>query len=154
MNRFAKQGSEGQAADAMPDIAPAIRTIAMPTDTNPAGDVFGGWLMCQMDLAAGIAASRCARGRCATVAVEAIRFEAPVKVGDEVTVWAELLGTGNTSMKFKVSVWKRARDGERSSKVTEAMFTYVALDSDGRPRPVEPAGKAAVSNSASRHNGR
>jgi len=84
-----------------------------------------------MDLAAGSAAARCARGRCATVAVEAIRFESPVRVGDEVTVWAELLGIGKTSMKFKVSVWRRAGDGERTTKLTEAVFTFVALDSDG-----------------------
>jgi acyl-CoA thioesterase YciA len=115
---------------------PAIRTIAMPGDTNPAGDIFGGWLMAQMDLAAGNVAARRARGRCATVAVEKITFLSPVKVGDEVTVFAELVSVGRTSMRFQVSAWRRARDSDRSTRVTEAEFTFVALDSDGRPRSV------------------
>jgi acyl-CoA thioesterase YciA len=126
-------------AEMMPTGAPAVRTIAMPSDTNPAGDIFGGWLMSQMDLATGNLAARCARGRCATVAVEAMSFHSPVKVGDEVTVWAELLTMGTTSMRFKVSAWRRARDSERTTKVTEAVFTYVALDSEGHPRPIKTA---------------
>jgi acyl-CoA thioesterase YciA len=117
---------------------PAIRTIAMPADTNPAGDIFGGWLMAQMDLAAGNVAARRARGRCATVAVDRITFLSPVKVGDEVTVLADLVTVGRTSMTFQVSAWRRPRDSEQSTKVTEAMFTFVALGPDGRPRPVPP----------------
>ena len=117
---------------------PAIRTIAMPADTNPAGDIFGGWLMAQMDLAAGNVAARRARGRCATVAVDRITFLEPVKVGDEVTVEAELVAVGRTSMRFRVSAWRRARDSEVTAKVTEAEFTFVALDAEGRPRPVPP----------------
>jgi acyl-CoA thioesterase YciA len=119
-----------------PKGVPAVRTIAMPADTNPAGDIFGGWLMAQMDLAAGNVAARRARGRCATVAVEQITFLGPVKVGDEVTVYAELLTVGRTSMRFHVSAWRRARDSEQTTKVTEAEFTFVALTADGRPRPV------------------
>ena len=130
-------------AESMPVGAPAIRTIAMPPDTNPAGDIFGGWLMSQMDLAAGNLAARCARGRCATIAVEGMSFHSPVKVGDEVTVWAELIGVGTTSMRFKVSAWQRARDSERTAKVTEAVFTYVALDSEGRPRQIKATGLEA-----------
>ena len=121
---------------APPDCEPMIRTVAMPADTNPHGDIFGGWLMAQMDLAGGIAAGRHARGRVATVAVEAMAFLNPVKVGDEVTVWAELLGVGRTSMRWKISAWRRPRDSERHTGVTEAVFTFVALDSDGKPRPV------------------
>jgi acyl-CoA thioesterase YciA len=121
---------------APPDLEPMIRAVAMPADTNPHGDIFGGWLMAQMDLAGGIAAGRHARGRVATVAVEAMSFINPVKVGDEVTVWAELLGVGRTSMRFRVSAWRRPRDSERHTRVTEAVFTFVALDSDGRPRAV------------------
>ena len=117
---------------------PGIRTIAMPGDTNPAGDIFGGWLMAQMDLAAGNVAARRARGRCATIAVERITFLSPVKVGDEVTVYAELTAVGRTSMRFQVAAWRRARDSDTSTKVTEAEFTFVALDSDGRPRPIPP----------------
>jgi len=120
----------------LPAGEPAIRTIAMPADTNPAGDIFGGWLMSQMDLAAGNAAARRARGRCVTIAVESMKFVEPVKVGDEVTVWAELVRVGHTSMSFHVSAWRRPRTGEAISKVTDAMFTFVALDAEGRPRPI------------------
>jgi acyl-CoA thioesterase YciA len=120
----------------LPAGEPAIRTIAMPADTNPAGDIFGGWLLSQMDLAAGNAAARMARGRCATVAIDKIAFVSPARVGDEVTVYAELLSVGRTSMQFSVSAWRRARDSERVAKVTEAVFVFVALDSEGRPRPI------------------
>ena len=119
-----------------PEIAPTVRTIAMPADTNPAGDIFGGWLMSQMDLAAGNAAARRAGGRCATVAVDSMTFHAPVQVGDEVSVFAKLVSTGRTSMRFGVEAWRRSRDGDRRVKVTEATFTFVALDSGGRPRPL------------------
>ncbi len=122
---------------------PAVRTIAMPADTNPAGDIFGGWLMAQMDLAAGNAAARRARGRCATVAVDGIVFHSPVHVGDEVTVYADLAAVGRTSMKFRVEAWRRSRDGDESLRVTEALFTFVALDSGGRPRPLPPAPTSA-----------
>ena len=115
---------------------PAIRTIAMPSDTNSAGDIFGGWLMAQMDLAAGNAAARRARGRCATVSVKEISFYAPVYVGDEVTVFASLESVGRTSMHFNVEAWRRSRDGDESIKVTDANFSFVAIDSGGRPRPV------------------
>ena len=124
------------AEEALPAGEPLIRTVAMPGDTNPSGDIFGGWLMAQMDLAAGNAAARRARGRCATIAADAMTFLSPVKVGDEVTVWAELLGVGRTSMRFRVSAWRRPRDSDRSTRVTEAVFTFVALDEAGRPRAV------------------
>mgnify|MGYP001460854068 FL=1 len=114
----------------------AIRTIAMPADTNPAGDIFGGWFMAQMDLAAGNTAARIARGRSATVAVDGIQFLKPVSVGDEVTLFAELESVGRTSMRIQVEAWRRARDGDETEKVTEALFTFVALDQDGRPRPI------------------
>jgi acyl-CoA thioesterase YciA len=117
---------------------PAIRTIAMPADTNSAGDIFGGWLMSQMDLAAGNVAARIARGRCATVAVDAMTFHQPVKVGDEVTVYAEPLKVGRTSIAMQVRAFRRRRDEDARELVTEARFTFVALDADGRPRPVEP----------------
>ena len=115
---------------------PAIRTIAMPADTNPSGDIFGGWLMAQMDLAAGNTATRVARGRCATIAVDEIHFLQPVYVGDEVTLYADLESVGRTSMRIKVEAWRRARDADETEKVTEALFTFVALDQTGRPRPV------------------
>jgi acyl-CoA thioesterase YciA len=129
----------GMTTKQAPEGEPAIRTIAMPADTNPAGDIFGGWLMGQMDLAAGNVAARRARGRCATVAVDAIVFHSPVKVGDEVTVFARLAATGRTSMRLHVEAWRRPRDREEVIRVTEAMFTFVALDGEGRPRSLPPA---------------
>jgi acyl-CoA thioesterase YciA len=119
-----------------PDTHPAIRTIAMPADTNPDGDIFGGWLMAQMDLAAGTAARRRARGRCATVAVDAMSFLTPVAVGDEVSLYAQVTKVGRTSMKIEVEAWRRKRDGEAVMKVTEAMFTFVAIDEKHQPRPI------------------
>src|ERR1700729_3739696 len=102
---------------------PMIRAIAMPSDTNPSGDIFGGWLMAQMDLAAGNAAARRARGRCATVAVDAMAFHSPVYVGDEISVYADLVSTGRTSLKIAVEAWRRSRDGDEQTKVTQAVFT-------------------------------
>ena len=120
----------------MPEGRPAIRTIAMPADTNPAGDIFGGWLMAQMDLAAGNVAAMTARGRSATIAVEGMTFHRPVKVGDEVSLFAELESIGRTSMKIHVEAWRRERHRDDCERVTDATFTFVALDADARPRPV------------------
>ena len=125
--------------DILPPGIPMVRTVAMPADTNPSGDIFGGWLMCQMDIAAGTAASRYAKGRCATVCVETINFHAPVKVGDEVGVWAELISVGRTSMRFRVSAWRRPHDSDIPVKVTDAVFGFVALDETGRPRVIAKA---------------
>ena len=122
--------------DRMPDCAPTIRTIAMPADTNPAGDIFGGWLMSQMDLAAGTIAARVSKGRASTVSVEEIQFHRPVLVGDEVSLFAEMLKIGRTSMRIRVRAWRRARHQEETQQVTEAIFTFVALDENARPRPV------------------
>lgn len=124
--------------DVRPQGEPAIRTIAMPADTNPSGDIFGGWLMSQMDLGASIVAARTAKGRCTAAAVDGMSFVAPVRVGDEVSVWAHLVHTGRTSMKIEVSAWRRPRDGDALTCVTHATFTFVALDGEGRPRPVAP----------------
>lgn len=122
----------------MPDCSPTIRTIAMPADTNPAGDIFGGWLMSQMDLAAGSIASLTSRGRSATIAVEGMKFHRPVKVGDEVSLYAEVERIGRSSMHIHVEAWRRQRDREDGEKVTEATFTFVALDENGKARPVRP----------------
>ncbi|MDO8885021.1 MAG: acyl-CoA thioesterase [Pseudotabrizicola sp.] len=119
-----------------PSGQPVIRTIAMPADTNPSGDIFGGWLMAQMDLAAGNLAARVARGRAATIAVEGMTFLKPVKVGDEVSLYADLVSTGRTSMRIHVEAWRRNRYGEDSVKVTDATFTFVALDDESKPRPL------------------
>ncbi|MEM1078093.1 MAG: acyl-CoA thioesterase [Pseudomonadota bacterium] len=111
----------------------------MPADTNPAGDVFGGWIMSQMDLAAGNMAGRVAQGRGATVAVEAMQFLHPVKVGDEVTLYATLEHVGRTSMRIHVDVWARSRFGKDAKKVTDADFVFVALDEHGKPRKLPDA---------------
>jgi acyl-CoA thioesterase YciA len=117
---------------------PVIRTVAMPYDTNPAGDVFGGWLMSLMDMAAGTVAARHARSRCATVAVDAMAFKRPVKVGDEVSLYGTLLSVGRTSMRIKVEAFRRERAGDDREQVTDAVFVYVALDEEGQPRSVPP----------------
>lgn len=117
-----------------PPFEPAIRTIAMPADTNPAGDIFGGWLLTQMDLAAGSAATRRARGRCATVALDAMAFLKPVFVGDEVSLYAKVVKVGRTSLQVHVEAWRRSRSEEACERVTEALFTFVALDEERRPR--------------------
>jgi len=124
----------------MPAEQPAIRTIAMPADTNPAGDIFGGWLMSQMDLAAGNLAALTARGRAATIAVDGMRFHLPVKVGDEVSLFANVTRRGRTSMHIHVTAWRRGRAQQTSEKVTCATFVFVALDADGLPRPIDAPG--------------
>jgi len=118
------------------DRQPAIRVTAMPADANPSGDIFGGWLMAQMDLAAGIVAMRVARGRSVTVAVEAMTFLSPVAIGDEVSVYADLIGRGRTSMRIAVEAWRRERHADARIKVTEAVFTFVAIDEHRRPVPL------------------
>lgn len=119
-----------------PDRAPTIRVAAMPADANPYGDIFGGWLMGQMDLAAGSVASRHSGGRAVTIAVDAMKFHAPVIVGDEVSVYATLVAVGRTSMTIEVEAWRRARHVEETCKVTQARFVFVATDDDRRPRPI------------------
>lgn len=132
-------------SDSRPPPAPAptaphgelvIRTIAMPGDTNANGDIFGGWLMSQMDLGGAIYARNLARSRVTTVAVDGMSFLAPVYVGDIVNCHATLVKTGRTSMKITVEAWvQRARDASLV-RVTAGQFTYVAIDDQGRPHPV------------------
>ena len=124
--------------DLPPEIAPTVRVVAMPADTNPYGDIFGGWLLSMMDSAAGSVASRHSAGRAVTIAVDGMTFHRPVFVGDEVSVYAALLATGRTSMKIGVEAWRRARHDEASYKVTEATFTFVAVGEDRQPRRVPP----------------
>lgn len=114
----------------------AIRTIAMPKDTNPKGDIFGGWLVSQMDLAAGIVASIRAKGRVATVAIDALTFHKPVFIGDEVSCYVEIIRLGKTSITLKVEAWVRRALSNDTLKVTEGTFTFVAIDEDRKPRQV------------------
>jgi acyl-CoA thioesterase YciA len=116
---------------------PAIRVVAMPADANSYGDIFGGWLLSIMDNAAGLTAARRSHGRAVTVALDGMQFHQPVKVGDEVSVYAEIERTGRTSMTIAVEAWRRERHHEEAIKVTEAKFTFVAVDEQGRPRAVE-----------------
>ncbi|NLH80391.1 MAG: acyl-CoA thioesterase [Phyllobacteriaceae bacterium] len=125
--------------DNPPDVPPVIRTIAMPGDTNPAGDIFGGWLMAHMDLAAGNVATRRARGRAATIAVEGMNFLKPVLVGDEVSFYGTIVGAGRTSMRILIEAWRRPRESDEMVKVTQAVFTFVAIGEDRRPRPLPEA---------------
>jgi acyl-CoA thioesterase YciA len=120
-----------------PEGEPMIRAIAMPADANPSGDIFGGWLMSQMDLAAANAASRRSCGRCVTVAVDAMVFHEPVFIGDEVSLYCKVIRVGKTSMTIRVEAWRRSRTCDTRSKVTEAIFTYVAVDENRKPRAVD-----------------
>ena len=121
-----------------PSGAPALRTVAMPADTNPAGDIFGGWLLSQMDLAGGIVSRWRARSRTATVALDSMVFHKPVLVGDVVSCYAAVVKVGRTSITGDVQAWVERGEGE-VLRVTEGTFTYVAIGEDGRPRPVGPA---------------
>ncbi|HXD12749.1 MAG TPA: acyl-CoA thioesterase [Xanthobacteraceae bacterium] len=119
-----------------PDTDPAIRTIAMPADTNPHGDIFGGWLLCQMDLAGASVAVRRAGGRVVTVAITAMAFHRPVCVGDQVSCYGSVEKIGDTSITVKVESWALRGTGTTPIKVTEGLFTYVRVGSDGRPQPI------------------
>jgi acyl-CoA thioesterase YciA len=118
----------------------AVRTIAMPADTNANGDIFGGWVMSRMDQAGGIAGVGRSRGRVVTVAVDAMTFIRPVKVGDVLCVYTEVEKVGRTSMKIHVEAWAQRFMTHQREKVTDATFTFVAIDDDGKPRPVPAEG--------------
>ena len=117
-------------------IPASLRTIAMPADTNPNGDIFGGWILSQMDLAGGTHAVYEAKGRVATVAVTAMKFHQPVIVGDEVSCYCATTRIGRTSITVLVETWVRRRQIAIEEQVTEGLFTFVAIDAHGRPRPV------------------
>lgn len=122
--------------DQAPDRSPSLRTLAMPGDANPNGDIFGGWLMSQMDIASGTYAFHEAGGRVVTVAVDAMTFHKPVYIGDEVSCYCQTKRRGNTSIAVHVETWVRRFDDSRTEKVTEGTFTFVAIDKNGRPRPL------------------
>jgi acyl-CoA thioesterase YciA len=123
-----------------PQIPPAARTIAMPADANPHGDIFGGWLLSQMDLAGMSVTTRRSKGRTVTVAITGMTFHRPVFVGDEVSCYVELLKVGHTSLTVSIQSWVRRGVGGEQIPVTEGVFTYVAVDADGKPRPVPGEG--------------
>ena len=119
-----------------PDIegGPHLRTIAMPRDANPSGDIFGSWTVLQMDLAGGTFAAQIASGRVATVSIEAMEFLRPVSVGDEVSCFCSLARSGESSITVKIETWARERGSDQSEKVTEGTFTFVAIDEKGHKR--------------------
>jgi acyl-CoA thioesterase YciA len=117
-----------------------IRTLAMPADTNQNGDIFGGWLLGQMDLGGGVFASKIAKSRTVTVAIEAMNFRKPVFVGDLVSVHANLVRVGKTSITVHLEAWVLRRKEMQSILVTDGNFTYVSIDDQGHPQPVKPDG--------------
>ena len=125
-----------RAADQPPEIpgGAQLRTVAMPRDANASGSIFGGWTLSQMDLAGGTFAAEHAGGRVATVGVEAMRFLRPVSVGDEVSCYCTLEEAGDTSVTVRIETWARERGAKGAEKVTEGVFTFVAVGEDGRPR--------------------
>ena len=119
------------------DKTPALRVVPMPADSNQNGDIFGGWIMAQVDIAGGTIAGRLARGRVATVAVKEFVFKQPVQIGDVLSFYAEVVRIGNTSVTINVEVFAERRPSDPTVvKVTEATLTYVAIDASGRPRPI------------------
>jgi len=123
-------------ADQEPTIDPTIRTVAMPADLNAAGDVFGGWLLSQMDLAGGSAAGQRAEGRVVTVAIDAMHFHRPMKLGDVLSCYCFLEKIGRTSLTYRIEAWAHRRVSSPSEKITEGRFTYVSIGPDGKSRPV------------------
>lgn len=119
-----------------PAIEPAIKAVAMPADTNPRGDIFGGWLLSQMDIAGGIVAGETAQGRIATVAIDAMTFRQPVLVGDVISVYGQVERIGRTSIRVRVEAWARRYLTARDDLVTEGVFTYVAIDEGRKPRAI------------------
>ena len=119
---------------------PIIRTVPQPADMNGNGDIFGGWVLSRMDQAGGIAGVERAHGRVVTVALDAMQFIRPVKVGDVLEVYTHVDSIGRTSMKIHVEAWARRFETRIQEKVTDATFTFVAIDGEGRPRPIPKEG--------------
>lgn len=131
--------SEGALTTSLPtDREPTLRVVPMPSDVNPSGDIFGGWIMSQVDIAGAIPAVRLAKGRIVTVAVNSFVFKQPVLIGDLVSFYAEVVRVGRTSITVDVEVYAERGLEREVVKVTEATLTYVAVGSDRKPRPVQP----------------
>lgn len=117
-----------------PEGVLSLQTIAMPADTNWSGDVFGGWIVSQMDLAGAIHAERFSRGRCATISINQMTFLVPVKVGDVISCYTKILRVGNTSIQMQIEVWDSHDSSRPAKRVTEGVFTFVAVDVKGNKR--------------------
>lgn len=122
--------------ETLPEGHAVLRTVAMPADVNGAGDIFGGWVLAQMDIAGGIVAAEAAHGRVATVAVEAMKFIRPVKIGDILCIYGNVERIGTTSVAVRLDAWVVRSQGAVTEKVTEGLFTFVALDADGHKREI------------------
>ena len=119
----------------------SLQTIAMPADTNWSGDVFGGWIVSQMDLAGAIHAERFSKGRCATISINQMTFLVPVKVGDVISCYTQLLKVGKTSIQMEIEVWDSHDDSRAPIRVTEGVFTFVAVDVKGNKRLIPEEAK-------------
>ena len=124
-----------------PEGTLSLQTIAMPADTNWSGDVFGGWIVSQMDLAGAIHAERFSKGRCATISINQMTFLVPVKVGDVISCYTKILKVGNTSIQMQIEVWDSHDDSRPPVRVTEGVFTFVAVDVKGNKRPIPDEAK-------------
>ncbi|MFU8926972.1 acyl-CoA thioesterase [Acinetobacter puyangensis] len=120
----------------------SLQTIAMPADANWSGDIFGGWLVSQMDLAGAIHSERISRGRCATISIHEMTFMVPVKIGDVISCYTEIVKVGNSSMQVHIEVWSKSNHREFPQKVTEGIFTFVAVDAEGKKRQIPDDVKA------------
>ncbi|MCF9047311.1 acyl-CoA thioesterase [Acinetobacter nectaris] len=125
-----------------PDGTLSLQTIAMPADTNWSGDVFGGWIVSQMDLAGAIHAERFSKGRCATIAINQMSFLVPVKVGDVISCYTKILKVGNTSIQIQIEVWNSHDESRPAKQVTAGLFTFVAVDLEGKKRVIPESVKA------------
>jgi len=138
----ATETSDGEPMQLPRDREPVLRVVPMPADANSTGDIFGGWIMSQVDIAGSIPALRVAKGRVATVAVNSFLFRQPVLIGDLVSFYAQVVKVGRTSVTVDVEVFaQRGVPEEVTVKVTEATLTYVAVDENRKPRPVHPVGR-------------
>ncbi|MCX7319806.1 MAG: acyl-CoA thioesterase [Hyphomicrobiales bacterium] len=138
MTESSNQSGTGLSAEPTGDLT--IRTVAMPADTNANGDIFGGWLLSQMDLGGGIAAAKLAKTRTVTVAIEAMTFRKAVHVGDVVSVHANLVRMGRTSLTLRIEAWVLRRNEDAPILVTDGNFTFVSIDENGRPQPIAKPG--------------
>ena len=137
------QGNNVSENNTQPEGVLSLQTIAMPADTNWSGDVFGGWIVSQMDLAGAIHAERFSKGRCATIAINQMTFLVPVKVGDVITCYTKILKVGNTSIQMQIEVWDSHDSSRPAVRVTEGVFTFVAVDVAGNKRQIPEEAKQA-----------
>ena len=126
---------------AKPEGVLSLQTIAMPADTNWSGDVFGGWIVSQMDLAGAIHAERFSKGRCATISINQMTFLVPVKVGDVISCYTKILKVGNTSIQMQIEVWDSHDTSRKAKRITQGIFTFVAVDAEGHKRQIPEEAK-------------